>query len=80
LDAGRVGRCRKLWRPAYENLQGTKPRFGRLCRAASGGMLSYGDLSCGRTALMGRDTRLELIVERDAPEQWIVRVAVWSEQ
>jgi hypothetical protein len=39
---------------AYENLQGRKPRFGRVGRAASGGILSYGDLSCGRTALMGR--------------------------
>jgi hypothetical protein len=29
---------------------------------------------------MGRDMRLELIVERDAPEQCIVRVAEWSEQ
>jgi hypothetical protein len=37
--------CRELWRPAYENLQGRKPRFGRADGAASGRRLGYGDLS-----------------------------------
>jgi hypothetical protein len=46
--------CRKLWRPAYENLQGTKPRFGQVGRAALGRALIYGDLSGGRAALAGK--------------------------
>jgi hypothetical protein len=47
-------RSRALRRPAYENLQGRKPRFGHVGRAASGRTLSYRDLTAGRAALRGR--------------------------
>jgi hypothetical protein len=72
-------RSRALRRPAYENLQGRKPRFGHVGRAASGRTLSYGDLSAGRAALRGSDTRFELIVECDAPDQCSAVVAARNE-
>src|SRR5207244_12530498 len=55
-------RSHALRRPAYENLQGRKPRFRHVGRAASGGTLSDGDLSPGRAARTEGGTWFELIV------------------
>jgi hypothetical protein len=57
--------------PAYENLQGRKPRVGHSGRAASGRMLSYGDLSTERAALMGGNTKAELEFERGVRAWWV---------